>query len=248
MILLRILALSLGTAITSVCITSVTVRTLLIPRSIKVQIDTVLSHCYRQKLHSIIAVALYQKRPRETARALYAKLVAVCPAVLSVVITRRPDRCAVVTIASARPVMRIVSSAMQEQVSGYVLTDNNKIVADCYFDKAVIERISCLLVPSYAVLEQLEQTVCRGRLYIPEELFVRYSITWYSLHKIVLTFKQVPSLPLGSIITNQALLTSQKRVYAEQLCACANKKQDSIEADIRFGNYIVCAHLRGGVV
>ena len=239
MVLSRTVVVSLGIALTGLCLTSVAIKVLLAPQSIKVQIAFVISNYYKKQLSAIIHKIFYETKPRVSAQLLYTKLVLCCPLVKSVIIKQKPDRSAYITVHSVLPVMRIISQDAQEQYNiSYVLTDAHTLVSASYFDSFCLEHLSCLYIPSYSILTDLGQVLKEHQLLLTQELFGQYKITWHSPQKIVLELKKAPGC---SIIANQELLASKKRVYAEQVCLHIYKKKgDTRVIDIRFGNYLVC--------
>ena len=175
------------------------------------------------------------------------QLSTIFPALRSVAIAYDASRTAEVTIKAYAPILRVISQKNQENGASYCVTSNGKLVSTDLFNAHMVAQLPTMYILSYGLLDafteciqqELLSNLCANTL---QYVFNNYQVTWHSKNKLVLASYAYPEVTL---IADCAAFNTKKLEYAERIYKNMHK-ESALTLDIRLGDFIVCAHLKGG--
>ncbi|MBA3954401.1 hypothetical protein H0X48_03735 [Candidatus Dependentiae bacterium] len=220
------------------------VKRLLRPCTLTITFDICIATESRTALkNSITPEVLIKQR----ASGLQQELAKLFPALRALSIAYDASGRARVAIKAYTPLLQVISHKPQDNTKGYCIASNGKLVPSVLFKPEALAGLPALYVVSYGVLDACIGSIEKELLpllstSIVASLFNNYTVTWHSKNKLTLVSYTHPKV---TIIADCSALKTKKLGYAERIYK-SMQKEGAITVDIRLGDFIVCAHLKGG--
>lgn len=212
---------------------------LLTPQNVVLKFDSRFAQSAKEAMGSFMQTL---KIRSYTAKKLYLELKNNVASLSSLDIAYKGSRSAFVHLQAAAPLLIIKDINSKNQ---FVLSEHEIFSIENY-DESSIKYLNVILLDSANAEKELEDPeFYKAASTIKQEIFENYKLLWRSKAEIQLNSKKNPALYI--ISDSKAIFEKAKLLAAEKIYKLKElKKNEVMKADIRFRDYVICTHQRGG--
>lgn len=205
---------------------------LLIPKYMKVYIDSKLSNDISLKIQNL---AFKQNIKKLNAKELYKLLNQEFDYISKVDINFLANRNAVVKILTEKPILLLNNN--------FILTDKAKVIAKDIFKEKNIFGLNKVYIEKLENFRTQENFDCLKKL--SQNFFDDYIIKWIDKNNIILVNKKYNNLIIAITSQNidKSIINKAKKLYKK--LSKEKGKDKKVKMDLRFNDRIIFSHLRG---